>query len=440
MSSAGEGLSRPLPEQVRLNVVDLASQVLGTMPSTSIPPPLRGIAKFDPRKRAKLGSAPIAAQLENDKKFRELVAESVAAGWPELVTSLAEGNVPPAADPVLVAAAAYLTRPPGWAEMIEAARTDLEQSAVAAEGSEREEAVTRLREQLAAQKSAAKEEADRLREQIKAARAENSDLRRKLHEARERAKAAVRRAEEMEHAAEEAKTAASAAGSAGESELRRLRERLADVEKQLEASRRAAREGRSIEDARVRVLLDALQDASAGLRRELALPTTISRPADSVAAVTGERPGVRGVPARALADDDPQLLDQLLALPQVHLIIDGYNVTKTGYGTLTLADQRNRLMTALGGLVAQTRVEVTVVFDGAELNVPVQVVAPRGVRVLFSAPGEIADDLIRQLVRAEPPGRAIAVVSSDREVAESVRRMGARPVPSGLLLRRLGRA
>ncbi|MEW1840351.1 NYN domain-containing protein [Nonomuraea angiospora] len=425
---------------MRLNVVDLASQVLGTMPAASIPPPLRGIAKFDPRKRAKLGSAPIAAQLENDKKFRELVAESVEAGWPELVASLAEGNVPPAADPVLVAAAAYLTRPPGWAEMIEVARTDLAQSAVAAEGSEREEAVTRLREQLAAQKTAAKEEADRLREQIRAARAENSDLRRKLHDARERAKAAVRRAEEMEHAAEDARSAASAAGTAGESELRRLRERLADVEKQLEASRRAAREGRSIEDARIRVLLDALQDASAGLRRELALPTTISRPADSVAAVTGERPGVRGVPARALADDDPQLLDQLLALPQVHLIIDGYNVTKTGYGTLTLADQRTRLMTGLGGLVAQTRVEVTVVFDGAELNSPVQVVAPRGVRVLFSQPGEIADDLIRQLVRAEPPGRAMAVVSSDREVAESVRRMGARPVPSGLLLRRLGRA
>ncbi|MFI6596951.1 NYN domain-containing protein [Nonomuraea sp. NPDC050536] len=440
MSSAGEGLSRPLPEQVRLNVVDLAAQVLGSMPAATIPPPLRGIAKFDPRKRAKLGSAPIAAQLENDKEFREVIAESVTAGWPELVASLVEGNVPPAADPVLVAAAAYLTRPPGWAEMVEAARADLEQSAVAAEGSAQEEAVAKLREQLAVQKSAAKEESDRLREQLKLARTENSDLRRKLHEARERAKSAVRRAEEMEHVAGEARSAATAAGSAGEQELRRLRERLADVEKQLEASRRAAREGRSIEDARIRVLLDALQDASAGLRRELALPTTISKPADSVAAISPGAPGVRGVPARALADDDPQLLDQLLALPQVHLIIDGYNVTKTGYGTLTLADQRNRLMTGLGGLVAQTRVEVTVVFDGAELNAPVQVVAPRGVRVLFSAPGEIADDLIRQLVRAEPPGRAIAVVSSDREVAESVRRMGARPVPSGVLLRRLGRA
>ncbi|GAA0932091.1 NYN domain-containing protein [Nonomuraea longicatena] len=440
MSSAGEGLSRPLPEQVRVNVVDLASQVLGGMPAKAVPPPLRGIARFDPRKRAKLGSAPIAAQLENDKDFRETVAESVAEGWPELVASLAEGVVPPAADPVLVAAAAYLTRPPGWADMVEAARADLEQTAAAAEGSAQEQQVVRLREQLAAQKSAAKEETERLREQLKGARAENSDLRRKLHEARERVKAADRRAVVVEQEAEEVKTAATAAGSAGESELRRLRERLSDVEKQLETSRRAAREGRSLEDARIRVLLDALQDASSGLRRELALPSTISRPADSVAAVAASAPGVRGVPARALAEDDPQLLDQLLAVPQVHMVIDGYNVTKTGYGSLTLADQRNRLMTGLGGLVAQTRVEVTVVFDGAELNSPVQVVAPRGVRVLFSAPGEIADDLIRQLVRAEPPGRAVAVVSSDREVAESVRRMGARPVPSGLLLRRLGRA
>ncbi|GLW10538.1 RNA-binding protein [Microtetraspora sp. NBRC 13810] len=437
MSSAGEGLARPLPEQVRLHVVDLAAQVLGTMPPALIPPPLRGIAKFDPRKRAKLGGTPIAAQLETDKEFREAVAETISAGWPELVASLAEGNVPPAAEPVLVAAAAYLTRPPGWPEMVEVARADLERSAATAKGNAHEQTATRLREQLAAQKSTAKEEAERLREQLKAARGENADLRRKLHDARERARSAEARAVEMAVAAEEARGALAAAGGAQEAELRRTKERLADAERQIEAARRAAREGRSVEDARVRLLLDALQDAAAGLRRELALPSTISRPADTVTAVAPDRPGVRAVPARALADDDPALLDQLLAVPQVHLIVDGYNVTKTGYGTLTLADQRNRLMTGLGGLVAQTRVEVTCVFDGAELNGPVQVTAPRGVRVMFSAPGQIADDLIRQLVRAEPVGRAVAVVSSDREVAETVRRMGARPVPSSLLLRRL---
>ncbi|MEU7885119.1 NYN domain-containing protein [Microbispora bryophytorum] len=437
MSSAGEGLSRPLPEQIRLHVVEVAAQVLGSMPAAAVPPPLRNIAKFDPRKRARLGSAPIATQLENDKEFRERVAEAVETAWPELVASLAEGTVPPAAEPVLVAAAAYLTRPPGWPDLVEQARTDLEQAAAA--GAQREQAETRLREQLAAQRASAKEEIDRVREQLKAARVENSDLRRKLHDARERVRAAEARAAEVEAGTAEARARAASANGAAETELRRLRERLADVERQLEASRRAAREGRSVEDARVRVLLDALQDTAAGLRKELGLPTTISRPADYVNAVVPGEPGVTAVPARALANDDPQLLDQLLAIPHLHLIVDGYNVTKTGYPSLTLADQRARLLTGLGGLAVQTRAEVTCVFDGAELNGPVQVSAPRGVRVMFSAPGEIADDLIRTLVRAEPPGRAIAVASSDREVAESVRRMGARPVPSLLLLRRLGR-
>jgi predicted RNA-binding protein with PIN domain len=440
MSSAGEGLSRPLPEQVRLHVVELASQILGSMPAATVPLALKGIARFDPRKRAKLGSAPIAAQLETDKKFRELVAETLSAGWPELIASLSEGVVPPAAEPVLVAAAAYLARPPGWAEMVESARADLEKSAAAAEGSAQEQTLNRLREQLANQKTAAKEESDRLRDQLKLARSEISDLRRKLHDARERAKAADKRAAEVQETAQETMAVAVSAGSAGESELRRLRERLADTERQLESTRRAAREGRSVEDTKVRMLLDALQDAAAGLRRELALPSSIHRPADSVASVAPGKQGVQAVPARALADDDPALLDQLLALPQIHLIVDGYNVTKTGYGTFTLADQRNRLLTGLGALYAQTRTELTCVFDGAELNGPVPMSAPRGVRVMFSAPGQIADDLIRQLVRAEPTGRAVAVVSSDREVAESVRRMGARPVPSVLLLRRLGRA
>ncbi|WP_329092802.1 MULTISPECIES: NYN domain-containing protein [unclassified Streptosporangium] len=440
MSSAGEGLSRPLPEQVRLHVVELASQILGSMPAASVPLPLKGIARFEPRKRAKLGSAPIAAQLETDKKFRELVAETLTAGWPELVASLAEGTVPPAAEPVMVAAAAYLTRPPGWADMVEVARADLERSVAVAEGSAQEQTVSRLREQLAAQKTAAKEESERLREQLKTSRSEVSDLRRRLHDARERTRAAEARAAAAQEMADEVRAGALSAGNTVESELRRLRERLADAERQLESTRRAAREGRSVEDTKVRMLLDALQDAAAGLRRELALPSGIHRPADSVASVAPGRQGVQAVPARALADDDPALLDQLLALPQIHLIVDGYNVTKTGYGTFTLADQRSRLLTGLGALYAQTRTELTCVFDGAELNGPVPVSAPRGVRVLFSAPNQIADDLIRQLVRAEPTGRAVAVVSSDREVAESVRRMGARPVPSVLLLRRLGRA
>ncbi|HZB49711.1 MAG TPA: NYN domain-containing protein, partial [Mycobacteriales bacterium] len=169
-----------------------------------------------------------------------------------------------------------------------------------------------------------------------------------------------------------------------------------------------------------------------GLRRELALSPTEERPADAVAAAT-PRPDEL-VPR----GDDPELVDRLLGLPRVHLVVDGYNVTKTGYGELPLVAQRSRLITGLGALAARTGAEITAVFDGAA-RPPAMPPAPRGVRVLFSAPGETADDVIRRLVAAEPAGRPVVVVSSDREVATDVARTGAHPVPSALLLRRLDR-
>jgi predicted RNA-binding protein with PIN domain len=88
---------------------------------------------------------------------------------------------------------------------------------------------------------------------------------------------------------------------------------------------------------------------------------------------------------------------------------------------------------------AQSGAEVTVVFDGAE-RVHGLPPAPRGVRVLFSQKGETADELIRRLVRAEPAGRPIVVISSDREVADGVKRHGAYPMSSDSLLRRLSRS
>jgi len=135
---------------------------------------------------------------------------------------------------------------------------------------------------------------------------------------------------------------------------------------------------------------------------------------------------------------DVTALDRHLALPNVHLIVDGYNVTKTGYPEMALSDQRDRLIHQLSALAARTSAEVTVVFDGAGvLSVPAAV--PRGVRVLFSERGVLADDVIRSLVTAEPPGRPMVVASTDRAVADSVRRKGAHPVPSAVLVSRLSR-
>ena len=175
------------------------------------------------------------------------------------------------------------------------------------------------------------------------------------------------------------------------------------------------------------------------LRRELALP-----PVDRPARRPGRgapRPATRSTAAeRALLSDDPALLDQLLALPQVHLIVDGYNVTKTGYPDLPLEKQRTRLLTGLSNLAARSRRRGDLLLRRGHAGGPgAGGDARAGCGCCSARPGETADELIRRLVRAEPRGRPVCVVSSDREVADGVRRHGARPVSAAALVRRLDR-
>jgi len=416
-------------------VVEAAAGLIGALPADEVPAPLRRFARFERRKRAKLAGQHIAAVLEKDPGFRGRVAEPLRETQADLVEAVEDGRVPPAADPVRVAVLAYLLRPAGWTELVESARAELERSASASEEEAAERRVAALKEELAAARAARSAELDKLRAELRETKAEVAELRRKLHDARTRFRAAEERAGAVAAEAERELAAARESTAASEKELRKLRARAAQAEANAETAKRAAREGRNVDDVRLRMLLDTLGDAAQGIRRELALPSTIGRPADLVGGQAH-----RALPGRAVSDGDPQLLDRLLALPQVHLIVDGYNVTKTGYGELPLSDQRSRLVSGLGGLAAQTRAEVTCVFDGAELDTPVAIAAPRGVRVRFSAPGQTADEMIVELARAEPPGRPVVVVSSDREVADGARRADARPCPSALLLRRLGRS
>lgn len=428
-----------LPEAVRARVVGLASVALGVMSAEEIPASLRALHRFTPPRRAKLAAAPLAAGLESDPVFRQRVAGHARAALPELAAALDAGLVPPAADPVDVAAVAYLLRPAGWAGVVATAEDALRRTASDAEAAQAAQSVGRLEGQLVAVRAQGREEVERLRAELRSVKEEVATLRRKLKQARDAATEAAVEARTAEAGRQQERRSATTAASASDAEVRRLRQRLAEVETALETSRRTAREGRSQADARLRLLLDTVVEASQGLRRELALPPTDVRPADAVAAVRPEEAGVGDLAERALLGNDPALLDQLLGLPQVHLVIDGYNVTKSGYGALPLETQRHRLVTGLGALAARSGAEVTVCFDGAALDTRVVVTAPRGVRVLFSRPGETADELIRRLVRNEPVGRALVVVSSDREVADGVRRCGARPVASAALLRLLDR-
>ncbi|MFJ4540836.1 NYN domain-containing protein [Streptomyces tibetensis] len=437
---AAEVLDRPLPDGVRRRVVQIVSDAFGSLTVGELPAQLRQYARFAPNRRAKFAGNAMAAALETDPLFRQRVGEKLREAQPELTGALDSGSPPPAADPLDVAAAAYVMRPPGWVKLVAAAGEEAQRADAERADEESRAELERLRAELDRARDHTRAETERLRTELESAKRETEALHRKLRAALsdvKRGEAALRKA----HAEIDAvRTEGHAQVSAAESETRRVKSRLSETEAALEAARRAAREGRSVEDMRVRLLLDTLLDATQGLRRELALPPVSVRPAETVDAVEPGRMTPKDIAARALSENDPQVLDQLLALPQAHLVVDGYNVTKTGYPQMPLEKQRLRLLGQLSQLAAQSGAEVTCVFDGAELAAPVLLAPPRGVRVLFSKPGVTADELIRQLVRAEPPGRPVIVASTDREVADGVARAGARPVASAMLLKRLTRA
>ena len=134
----------------------------------------------------------------------------------------------------------------------------------------------------------------------------------------------------------------------------------------------------------------------------------------------------------------PALLEQYLSLPRSRMVVDGYNVSMSAWPSSPLEAQRTRLLGGLAPLVARTGAETTVVFDGAGADARPPTSPPRGVKVLFSPPGVIADDVIGQLVEAEPQGRVVLVVSDDREVQGRCQRSGARAVSSAALVGLLG--
>ncbi|GAA4214962.1 NYN domain-containing protein [Actinocatenispora rupis] len=427
-----------LPEAVRQRVVTLAANVLGGLPGDDVPPVLRRIARFAPQRRARLGATSIAATLSADPLFRQRVAGVIRDAGNDLTAAVAAGTSPAAADPVEVGALAYLLRPDNWIDLVagsaEAVRNEADRDATEQRVKDAEQRADRAEQARAA----AVAEQGRLRAEAADARAELDAARTELRAVQKELRETQRRERRAVDTLSADRGRAARAERDHEAELRRLRAKLADAEAAAASARAHGTKAHAFDDARAWLLLETIRNAARGLVRELALDPVDLTPADFVAE-TADAPGGERASERALASDDPARLDQLLALPRAHMIVDGYNVTKTGYGELSLEQQRNRLVGALGALAARTGAEVTCVWDGAE---PVHGVAPppRGVRVLFSRKGETADEVIRRLVRAEPDGRVLVVISSDKEVADGTRRHGAYPLSAYTLIRRLARA
>jgi predicted RNA-binding protein with PIN domain len=420
-----------LPEPVRARLAGVAAAALGDIAERDVPQRLRAVAKFAPAKRARVAAVPMLAALSERGAFRAAVVEWARSHRPEALE-------PPADDPAAAAAAAVLLDAEDAAALVQAAAERAEESGLRAERDalqarvERLEAdVARLRGELAAE-----------REATTAARAERES---ELERLRERLRERGVELRDARAAAQQARVELEGAGD--DAELAELRERLARAQRRLEAertraqraaddaeaARAAVRDARRGDEIRVGLLLDTVAGALDGLRGELGLRagTPSQRPADSVGGAT-----LAGRTAASVSD--AAALDRLLALRGTHLIVDGYNVTKTGYPELPLAAQRDRLVRQLGTVAARTAAEVTVVFDGAGV-VAVPAAGVRGVRVLFSDPGVLADDVIKHLVAAEPAGRPLLVATSDREIVDAVRAHGARTMASVVLLERLAR-
>jgi predicted RNA-binding protein with PIN domain len=133
-------------------------------------------------------------------------------------------------------------------------------------------------------------------------------------------------------------------------------------------------------------------------------------------------------------EDARETLEAWLATPNVHLLIDGYNATMAegGFGNLELAAQRDRLIAEVGKLARKSGIEASIVFDGSDV-----VAGPRRgrkpVTVHYSAPDEIADDRLIALLEGMPKD-PVVVVTSDRELQNRAKRLGATVATSRQLL------
>src|SRR6266508_3503493 len=201
----------------------------GAVPT--VPAPLRRFASFAPTRRAKLSASVLGPTLDTDEHFRKLVAFEVRQAHGELGDAVADGRPVPTADPVEVAALAYLLRPDGWEDLVSGAA----QAVVEAVPAVDEGLVARLTDQLEQARTESRQTREKLRAQIAELKQENTVLRRKLNESRQRV---------------------------------------------------AAGQERELASVRLRLLLDTVLDAAGGLRRELALPPPGTlRPADTVASL-----------------------------------------------------------------------------------------------------------------------------------------------------------
>jgi predicted RNA-binding protein with PIN domain len=122
-------------------------------------------------------------------------------------------------------------------------------------------------------------------------------------------------------------------------------------------------------------------------------------------------------------------------------LVDGNNVMAQRVGWhRDKAGARRRLLSELARFAREAGVTVEAVFDGAPDEFFPDGSYFMGVRVFYAERGRDADARIKEMVESSRERRTLKVVTSDRALADYVRRCGAQVVRSGEFRRRLDAA
>lgn len=439
----------PLPESLLAPLLDAAATTIpgydGELPSV-----LRPLAGFDPR-RLRSGAArqQLHRALFVDETFRQRVAErflersEATAVLEQWSTTTAVRRVEEAAqqsDLPLLTSVLYAARPDGWAFGIGLALAAFERQRVEKERDDD----ARAREMQLAATDEARRRAEKARDvaeaQVERLEAQLRDERRARREREMRAERAVEDANRRRQEAEEQVAAAREETKAALERVRRESERAREAEQRVRELRRQLKEAGAPPPPAVDVFgpddIRAIGDAARQAKQLAARleELTKKRPAPATSATpTATAARAKAPCPPGLTADTADALDAMLRRRGVRLVVDGYNVSMAGWPGQPVATQRERLLGALERLHLRLRADVTVVFDGADVE---GVPAPRrpGVRVVFSTNGEKADPVVIREVERLPLSTPAIVASSDRWVREHAEDAGATVVPADALL------
>jgi predicted RNA-binding protein with PIN domain len=393
-----------LPPEVASTLVRAIGAYIRATSAAELPPKLKRFKTLDrPRALAPHRGA-LLKVLDDDELTRARISE-----W------MSEGRPPLSKDEREVLALA-VQRPEGWEEDLAARAaapadapppvspepTDARALAREKERAARaKEETRRARAEARDDVRAADARAGDLEKELDAVRAEATELRARLADAERRATTAERGAERTERKARAAADRAAAKEKAARDELRAVRREL-----------RAARDGLAKAIATPR-------KSPSGPRRTPAPP---------------ERRRQRLRAPKGRLETDPETLDAWLDVAGVHLLVDGYNVTKAegGFGAADLETQRRRLVEGAGKLARKKDATATIVFDGSDVG-PGTGRRPRApVVVEYSRAGESADDHL--IARLESLSGPVVVATNDKELQHRAAALGATIATSNQLL------